>query len=282
MIPLRLHKYVRDSSGLSRRDVERAWWAGRLEIVGARPELNLGSLIYKDDVVLLDGVALERRDASHYLVFHKPVGVITTTRDPGGRPCMGPWLAQLPDGVAAVGRLDRATSGLLILTDDGDLNYALTHPSFEVRKEYHLRISGRIDADDERLVRLLAGVDIGDGLAVAIALELRITGWTATTTSLRMTIDEGRNRQVRRMCGAVRLPLMHLHRTCVGDLRLGAVSAGNSRVLSDEEVESLWACAGSDYRSMDRRVDGLQRLADGLRASEKPDLRLESWLEQQN
>lgn len=280
MIPVRLRKYVRDSSELSRRDVERAWWAGRLEVVGLDPRPSLGSLIYQDDVVLLDGVALERRRPGHYLVFHKPVGVITTTRDPGGRPCLGPWLEQLPDGVAAVGRLDRATSGLLILTDDGDLNYALTHPSFEVPKEYHLRISGRIEADDERLAQLLAGVDIGDGMA--IALELRITGWTATTTSLRMTIDEGRNRQVRRMCGAVRLPLMHLHRTCVGSLRLGAVSAGNWRVMSEAEIDGLWACAGSEYKSKDRRIDALQRLADGLRAKDKPDLRLESWLEQQN
>ena len=195
---------------------------------------------------------------------------------------MGPWLEKLPDGVAAVGRLDRATSGLLILTDDGDLNYALTHPSFEVSKEYHLRIEGRIDADDERLAQLRAGVDIGDGLSVAIALELRITGWTATTTSLRMTIDEGRNRQVRRMCGAVRLPLMHLHRTCVGALRLGAVLPGDWRVLSALEVDGLWAQAGSEYKSMDRRVGALQRLAQSMLANEKPDLRLENWLEQQN
>lgn len=276
MIPVRLHKYVRDSSGLSRRDVERAWRAGRLRIQGMEQTPYLDTLIFEEDVVLLDGVVLRCRKPGQYLVFHKPEGVITTARDPSGRPCLEPWLDRLPEGVAPVGRLDRATSGLLILTDDGDLSYMLTHPTFQVPKEYHLRIRGQIAPEDARLAQLLAGVDIGDG--EAIALELRITGWTRTTTSLRMTIDEGRNRQVRRMCGAVRLPLMHLHRTRVGTLALGAVAAGEWRAMRACEVEGLWGCGNSELGARERRIEALRRQAASRRGAGEPDLRLEAWL----
>lgn len=280
MVPVRLHKFVRDSSDLSRRDVERAWRAGRLQILGFERTLYLDTLVFEEDVVLLDGVALERRTPGQYLVFHKPEGVISTVRDPSGRPCLQPWLDALPDGVAAVGRLDRATSGLLILTDDGDLNYSLTHPSFHVPKQYHLRIDGRIEPEDTRLMRLLEGVDIGDGLATA--LELRITGWTATTTSLRMTINEGRNRQVRRMCGAVRLPLIHLHRTRVGSLALESVAAGDWRAMRADEIEALWAYSGSTFLSQERRIEALRRQAESWRAKEAPHIRLEAWLQEQD
>ncbi|MBA2664158.1 MAG: rRNA pseudouridine synthase [Bradymonadaceae bacterium] len=280
MNPVRLHKYVSDSSSLSRRAVERAWRAGRIAVAlpgqGARLDCPLDELIFEGDVVMLDGAPLELLEPSVYMAFHKPEGILTTSSDPQGRPCLAPWLEQLSGGAAAVGRLDRETSGLLLLTDDGDLGFVLMRPDFHVTKEYHLRVKGRLSEDDPRLQCLLDGVEIGDGLATA--LTLRLTGWSTHTTTLRMTIDEGRHRQIRRMCRGVHLPLVHLHRTRIGPLSLGNVEPGELRALTKFEIEELWRVGGTRETAAARAFAALVRRAERAREAGTPHERLDDWL----
>ncbi len=187
-----------------------------------------------DDRVEVEGAALSLPDAPTYLLLHKPLGVVTTLRDPQGRRTIADLLARGPR-VVPVGRLDYDTAGALLLTDDGDLAHSLLHPRFGVEKTYRATIAGRLSATDVRRLR--------EGLALP---EYRAAGARVRTIAVRrdqsvvdITIHEGRNRQVRRMFQRLGHPVLALTRTRFGPLKLGGLPPGHARPLTEKERAAL-------------------------------------------
>lgn len=213
----------------SRRACEELIGAGRVTVNGE--VASLGRRVRPErDVVEVDGVAVGiRPDVVHYLL-NKPAGVITTASDPLGRPTVLSLVPESPR-VFPVGRLDAETEGLLVLTNDGGLAYRLSHPSFGVEKEYLAEVEGRPARGAVRCLR--EGVELEDGLTAQA--EVARVG----PSVLRITLHEGRNRQVRRMCAAVGHPVRRLVRTRIGPLRAGNLPPGRWRRLASSEVRAL-------------------------------------------
>ena len=282
MIPRRLDKYLADATPLSRSDIEAAWQEDRIDIepaVEASPdEYALQTLIFEDDVVMLDGEPVTPVEPSHYIALHKPAGVLSTTDNPQGRRCLKRWLAELPDSIFPVGRLDKPTTGFLLLTDDGDLCFCLLRPRFHIEKEYHLTVRGLVTPDDERLEALQEGIDIGDRKPPVAALRTNVVDASSERSLLSVVVDEGRHRMVRRMARRADLDLRHLHRPRIGPIELGTIGAGETRRLTDEEVESLWEACGGRGASRRRQIAALRRKADRWRTQRRPHERLERWL----
>ncbi len=234
---IRLHKFIANSSELSRRTAERWIAAGRVTLNGEVVD-RLGIVIEEGDEVCIDGRPI-RALPRVTIALHKPCGVLTTTRDPQGRPSV---LDLLPSelrtqGVVPVGRLDFDTSGLLVLTNDGELGHRITHPSFETEKEYAAVVRGAPSAD--ALARLERGVDIGDERPTSRARVARVTPGTHSTR-VEIVIHEGRKRQLRRMFDAIGHPVLELSRTRIGSLRLGDLAEGAWRELGPGDLRD-WA-----------------------------------------
>jgi len=186
--------------------------------------------------VSLEGRALPRAQAQAYYALHKPVGVLTTLSDPGGRPTVKSYLPDKGPRLFPVGRLDGDTSGLLLFTTDGELAHRLMHPRYEVPKTYHLTLSAPLSA--RALAQLGMGVEFAPGETSRPArVEMLRRGRDETRVAL--TIAEGKNRQVRRMCEALGLPLVALARVRVGPIELGDLASGALRPLAREEVTAL-------------------------------------------
>jgi len=205
---------------------------GRVAVLGNRVDSSR-------DVVAMDGHRVSIDPGLRYLAFHKPSGVTTTMRDPHARTGL---TAYLPADVRVfpVGRLDRETEGLLILTNDGELANRLMHPRYGVEKEYLAEVGA---APTERHVaRLRRGVELEDGVATAVAAHA--VGRTGARGAVRLVMAEGRKREVRRMLDAVGLPVRRLIRVRVGPVRLGRLRPGEARDLSAREVGALYRVAG--------------------------------------
>ena len=271
-IPTRLDKHVRDCTGLSHREIKEAFRQGRIEVSSGI--LRLTDFVFAKDDVWLDDELLGFRRPDQYWMFHKPEGVITAVHDPYGRDCLAPWMGLFGGArVFPVGRLDKATSGLLLFFDDGDLAFAILHPSHHVEKQYRLHFDEPVLQDDPRLAMLLDGVNIGDGRpAAAVGLSWR------SETSIDLRLNEGRYRQIRRMCSAARLRLAHLHRFSVGPIQMGVMEPGAVQRLSPADVDRLWVAVGGRQRIKDRRVMALIQYAQRRREHGTPHLRLEAWL----
>lgn len=225
----RLQKVLARVGVGSRRACEELIEDGRVTVNGEIP--RLGRRIDPDaDVVALDGVPLPvRPDLVHYLL-NKPVGVVSTAHDPQGRPTVVDLVPAEPR-VFPVGRLDRDTEGLLVLTNDGELTHRLTHPSFGVAKEYLAEVEGRPSPAAVR--RLREGIDLDDGPTAPARVA------AVEPSLLRIVIHEGRNRQVRRMCAAVGHPVVRLVRTRIGPLSDPSLAPGHHRLLEFDEVRAL-------------------------------------------
>lgn len=224
------------ASGLASRRAAEAWIrAGRVTVNGA--PAHLGQRVDPArDRVALDGRILEPRPL-RYWVLHKPRGVLTTRRDPFGRPAVLDLLPAAAQDLVPVGRLDRDSEGLLLLTNDGELAQVLLHPSFESEKEYHVTVRGRVSEGACR--RLEAGVELRDGrTAPARVASLRYRA-RPDVTELRLILHEGRKRQIRRSLGALGYPVVSLVRIRIGTLRLGGLASGAARPLSRAEVAAL-------------------------------------------
>jgi 23S rRNA pseudouridine2605 synthase len=191
------------------------------------------------DEVSVDGRRVSVDPALRYLVLHKPRGVTTTMRDPHAERDLTRLLPSGPR-VFPVGRLDRDTEGLLVLTNDGDLAHRLAHPRFGVEKEYLAEVDGQ--PSNRRLAALRRGVELDDG--VARAVEARTVGGSGRRAAVRVVMAEGRKREVRRMLDAVGLPVRRLVRTRVGPVRLGRLRPGETRELTPDEVRALYRAAG--------------------------------------
>ncbi len=222
----------------SRRACEELIAAGRVAVDG-----EVVSLGAKADattqVITVDGERVHSNPTLVYLLLNKPSGYVTTVTDPQGRPTVMDLMPASPR-VYPVGRLDRDTEGLLILTNDGDLANRLAHPSYEVEKTYVAQIRG--PAKRRAVRQLLEGVTLEDGLARA--RSVRELGSAGDHTLLEIVLAEGRKREVRRMLQAVALPLERLARVRIGPLPLGDISPGKFRPLTSAEVRALYTSVG--------------------------------------
>ena len=227
---MRLAKYLASAGVASRRASEEIVRAGRVTVGGVSvtdPARDVGS----GDAVVLDGRPVSPVRERVVYALNKPAGVVSTARDPQGRPTVVTIVPQT-ERLYPVGRLDIDTTGLILLTNEGDLAHRLTHPSFEVEKTYRVVVGGRPVREPE-LQALRDGVELDDG-RTAPARVRRVSADT-----IEITIHEGRKRQVKRMCEAVGHPVRRLERVAFGPLQLGDLPRGRWRKLTAGEVDAL-------------------------------------------
>ena len=228
-----LQKILSAAGGCSRRAAEGYLTAGRITVNGETAQLGQQADPETDDI-WVDGVPLGREPEAVYLMLNKPRGYVTTVSDEQGRKTVMDLLTGIHTRVYPVGRLDRDSEGLLLLTNDGALTHRLLHPSHEVSKEYHVTVSGPVEhaAENLRRIRDVAGMPIQP----AEVRQLRRTGDRA---ELSVIIHEGRNRQIRRMCARCGLEVLRLQRVREHCLELGKLSLGQWRYLTAEEIAAL-------------------------------------------
>ena len=226
---MRLNAWLARTGIASRRKADELIKAGRVSVNGRPGELN--TFVAAADRVEVDGRPVVKQRLA-YLLLHKPAGVVTTARDPGGRPTVVDLVPQEPR-VVPVGRLDADTTGALLLTNDGELAHRLAHPRYEVDKVYVADVEG--DPTDEAVRALAEGVELEDG-RTAPAKARRVG-----PSRIELTLHEGRKHQVRRMCEAVGHPVRRLHRRVYAGLTLGSLRPGQWRELTRDEVEALRA-----------------------------------------
>ena len=236
--PVRVQKYISQAGVASRRQAEVMLGQGRIAINGERVTSPGVRVVPGTDTVSLDG-RIVRPAPRRWVVFHKPVGVLCTRTDPHGGKTIYDLLPEWAGGLRYVGRLDRDTSGLLVLTNDGDVAARLAHPSGRVEREYQAGVAGKITAGALR--RLRRGVDLEDGPARpkrVRRVELGADEWGVT-----LVITEGRKREVRRMLKAVGHPVRTLVRTRFGPFRLGTLKPGGWRSAHPSELDAARVAA---------------------------------------
>lgn len=234
---MRLNRYLSVSGYSSRRRGEEVIRAGRVSVNGEVIVDPAHDVVPGRDRVLLDGCLLEASGTRRYLLLNKPTGVIVSRIDTHGRITVSDLLGKAGEGVFPVGRLDANTSGALLLTDDGDLAYRLTHPSFGVEKVYRAVVRGRVTLDDVRKIEM--GIVLDDGPTAPASL--RVLGRDRETSSVELTLHQGRKRQVRRMLDRIGHPVITLERISFGGITAEGMPSGAYRPLTDEEVKCLKA-----------------------------------------
>jgi 23S rRNA pseudouridine2605 synthase len=236
----RLQKIIANAGYCSRRKAEELIAAGRVTVDGRVAEL--GEQAAPATEIRIDGKVLAPSELLYYVLLYKPVGTVSTLKDPQGRPLVTDLIKDIPTRLYPVGRLDLTTSGILLLTNDGELTNRLAHPRHEIEKTYLVRVRGHLDRDAIR--RLEEGIQLEDGMtAPGRVANVRKSG---SHSWFELTIHEGRNRQVRRMCETLGYPVSRLVRTGYAFLTLGDLSPGQYRRLNSAEVarlRSLWDTA---------------------------------------
>lgn len=238
--PQRVQKVLAAAGVGSRRACEQLIAQGRVTVDGS--VVTLGDKADpREAVIAVDGERVPTDPGLAYWLLNKPRDVVTTADDPHGRPTVVEMVPAEPR-VHPVGRLDRDTEGLLLLTNDGELAHRLSHPSFGVEKAYLARVRGV--PSKKRLRQLTRGVELEDGLARAVAARLMAT--SNEEALVEVTVVEGRKREIRRMLGAVGLRVQRLARVRVGPVELGDIAQGKFRPLTSKEVGALYAAVGLD------------------------------------
>ena len=232
---MRLQKFIAECGIASRRNAEKIIESGRVRVNGEIVDY-MGCVIDPDcDVVEVDGRVIETESKKYYIMLHKPKNYVTTVSDDLGRPTVMELVRDINARIYPVGRLDFDTTGLLIMTNDGDFANILTHPRHVVNKTYIARIDRPLSEDE--LARLQSGIDL-DGVKTAPAKAENIKR-PQKGYEVKITIHEGKNRPVRRMLDAVGVNVMSLKRISVGSLTLGNLPEGKWRRLADAEINKL-------------------------------------------
>lgn len=235
---VRLQKYMAENGIASRRKSEELIAAGKVRVNGKIAAVG-DKVDPKHDKVTVSGKRVVKVKKNVYIMLHKPRGFITTMHDEMDRKCVAELIQDVPERVYPVGRLDRESEGLLLLTNDGEFANALTHPSRHVPKTY--RVTVRPDVTKEQLAAFENGIEI-DGRPTLPA-EVRVLDKQEGRVVLEVVIYEGRNRQIRKMCEALGLEVARLKRTKIGSLKLGMLKQGEYRYLSEDELHGLLVAA---------------------------------------
>lgn len=230
----RLQKIISASGIASRRASEELIKSGRVSVNGSVASLG-DSADIETDVVTVDGEKINLPSGHTYIVLNKPKGYVTTMSDENGRKCVKDLVSDVGANVYPVGRLDMYSEGLLIMTDDGELANKLMHPSAEVNKTYYAWIAG--ECDEDKIAILKSPLDI-DGYVIQPA-QVAVIKRAEDYTLLSITIHEGRNRQIRKMCSLAQLKLTRLKRISEGNITLGDLPPGKWRYLSEDELQEL-------------------------------------------
>lgn len=237
MAEVRLQKILADAGVASRRASEELIAEGRVSVNGQQIR-ELGSKFNPETAVVeVDGETIRLNKSKSYILFHKPAGVISTMSDPEDRPNLGDYFTSRNDRLFHVGRLDRESEGLILLTNDGDLAHRATHPSYGLIKKYILEIEGEFNR--EAIKELEHGVELEDGLARALSVSI-IREVSPKHFWVEVAIHEGRYHIVRRMFEAIGVVVLRLIRSEFGPLSLGETKEGRWRNLNEIEVTNLF------------------------------------------
>ncbi|NVN91749.1 MAG: rRNA pseudouridine synthase [Desulfuromonadales bacterium] len=254
----RLQKLISQAGLASRRAAEEIILAGRVMVNGV-VITELGSKADASvDSITVDGKPVKPVSSHLYILLNKPAGFMTTLDDPEGRQLVTDLLPEIKERVYPVGRLDYNTEGLLLLTNDGDWANKLMHPRHEIEKEYHIRVRGKVH--QSQIDQLQKGVMLDDRPTAPATVLLIKDG--EQNDWLSITIHEGRNRQIRRMCEAVSLSVVRLKRVRYGILELGPLKSGQYRNLTEREVRDLLipgAHKSTGERAKEKRIAGIKR-----------------------
>ncbi|WP_300250712.1 pseudouridine synthase [uncultured Subdoligranulum sp.] len=246
MAEQRIQKVLADQGICSRREAERLIAAGKVKVNGH--PVGLGDKMDPDyDKVSIDGknVRIVRKRQYTYIMLHKPRGYLTTRSDDRGRKTVMDLVADVPAMLRPVGRLDKDSEGLLLMTDDGAFINLLTHPSGGVGKLYRVTVNPR--ATEAQIVQMASGVVLDDGVRTQPCV-IHVLSDEPGRTVLEITLHEGRNRQIRRMCSAVGLQVVRLKRSAEGPVKLGMLQPGEYRELKRSEVSALRNAAQKNAR----------------------------------
>jgi 23S rRNA pseudouridine2605 synthase len=242
---VRLQKYLSECGVASRRKAEDLIVAGKVKVNG-KPA-SIGDKIDPNrDTVVVAGKKIKKTKKNTYIMLHKPRGFITTLSDEMGRKCVAQLVEDVGTRVYPVGRLDRDSEGLLLLTDDGEFANALTHPTRHVPKTY--RVTVRPTITEEQITALTTGIEI-DG-RMTMPSEVRVLEKKEGRVVLEIIIYEGRNRQIRKMCDSLGLEVARLKRTQIGSVKLGMLKQGDWRNLTEEEVHKLDVASSLDRKNL--------------------------------
>lgn len=232
---IRLQKYLAENGVASRRKSEELIMRGKVKVNG-HPATIGDKVDPKKDLVTVSGQRVEKKESGHiYIMLNKPRGYVTTMSDERDRKCVAQLVSDIDGRIYPVGRLDKESEGLLLFTDDGEFANMMTHPSMHISKTY--RVTVRPAATEEQLVALSSGVVIDE--KKTLPASIHVAGEGEDRSVLQITIHEGRNRQIRKMCETVGLETIRLKRTSIGSLKLGSLSPGQYRELKKEEVAAL-------------------------------------------
>lgn len=236
MEPIRIQKFFTDCGVLSRRAAEEEIKAGHVRINGEIAQIGQ-KIDPEHDQVTYRGkpVTMETHPRNVYIMLNKPRGYVTTMHDEQGRPCVTALIKDIPVRVYPIGRLDMDSEGLLLMTNDGELANKLTHPKHEIPKIYHVKIAGTVTQDQLKALGKPMNID---GYVIQ-PVDVKLISIQQDHCVLRMTLYEGRNRQIRKMCQTQKLSILTLRRIAIGDLELGNLAPGQWRYLTQSQIQYL-------------------------------------------
>ncbi len=241
---VRLQKMLADCGVASRRKAEEMISAGEVKVNGVTAKIG-DKVDPKKDKVSVRGKLLDTDVKSIYIMLHKPRGFITTMSDEMDRKCVAELIKDIPERIYPVGRLDRDSEGLLLMTNDGEFANAMTHPSLHIPKTY--RVTIRPSITEDQLTQISVGMMIDDRKTAPA--RVKVLSQESDRVVLEIVLYEGRNRQIRKMCEQLGLEVARLKRIAVGQLKLGMLQPGKWRMLTSEEVKKLTAGAKADKQS---------------------------------
>lgn len=237
---LRLQKALSRAGHLSRRHAEILISQGRISVNGQKVTQMGTRITPGTDVVSIDRKVVPLDSAVRYVMLHKPKGVVSSLSDERGRPDLSTYVQEIGERVVSVGRLDLDTTGLLIMTNDGELTHRLSHPSFEISKKYLATVRGAISAKELRELR--SGVQLEDGMMAADRVKI-VSEPRGNISIIEIVIHSGRNRVIRRLLDSIGYPVLNLHRKSVAGVHLGGLKVGRWRDLSAPEIQQFLTIA---------------------------------------
>lgn len=234
---MRINKYIALCGVASRRKAEELILAGRVTVNDeVMTELSY-QVDEENDIVKVDDKLIKEENKLVYILLNKPEGYITTVKDQFDRPSVLDLVSDIKERVYPIGRLDYETSGLLLLTNDGDLTYKLTHPKHEIDKTYVARVKGKLTK--EEIERFKTGLEIEYYTTAPAKLKVIKYDEQRDSSLLEIKIHEGKNRQVRKMCKAINHPVLRLRRSAMGKIKIGDCEIGKYRYLTEDEIKYL-------------------------------------------